>query len=67
MALKQRFELELTEAAPVRGARLAAAVLTGCQDPHYAFGLVTALAAKDVVVDVIGGDSVDHPEATRSS
>jgi len=35
------------------------ALLTGGFDPHYTFGLATALASKGVFVDVIGGDAVD--------
>jgi glycosyltransferase involved in cell wall biosynthesis len=38
------------------------AVLTGCQDRHYAFGLAMALASKGVTVDVIGSDEIDSPE-----
>jgi glycosyltransferase involved in cell wall biosynthesis len=42
-------------------------LLTGGIDPHYAFGLSTALTAKSVSLDVIGSDAVDSPEmhATR--
>ena len=39
-----------------------AALLTGCQDRHYAFGLATALASKGVFVDIIGSDEIDSPE-----
>lgn len=39
-----------------------AALLTGGQDPHYAYGLATALVAAGVSVDVIGGGLVDGPE-----
>lgn len=38
------------------------ALLTGGQDPHYAFGLAMALIAKGVGLDVIGSDLVDGPE-----
>jgi glycosyltransferase involved in cell wall biosynthesis len=38
------------------------ALLTGCQDRHYAFGLATALASKGVCLEIIGGDQVDSPE-----
>jgi len=51
----------LTNAAPKR-AELAAALLTGGFDKHYAFGLATALAAQHVRLDVIGSDDVDCPE-----
>jgi len=37
-------------------------LLTGGQDRHYAFGLATALTAKNVRVDVIGNDLIDGPE-----
>ena len=47
-----------------RGARVA--VLTGCQDRHYAFGLTMALAAKGIFVDVIGSDDIDSPEFHES-
>lgn len=45
--------------APV--AEIEAALLTGGQDPHYAFGLASALTGKNVRLDVIGGDGVDTP------
>jgi D-inositol-3-phosphate glycosyltransferase len=38
------------------------ALLTGCQDRHYAFGLATALVSKGVYVDIIGSDEIDSPE-----
>src|SRR4051812_19410607 len=38
------------------------AVLTGCQDRHYAFGVAMALASKGATVDVIGSDEIDSPE-----
>lgn len=41
---------------------IAMALLTGCQDRHYAFGLATALAARGVSVDIIGSDEIDSPE-----
>jgi len=37
-------------------------LLTGGQDPHYAFGLAMALVATGIGVEVIGGDSEDLPE-----
>ena len=44
------------------------AVLTGCQDRPYAFGLTIALAAAGVSVEVVGSDEVDSPSShdTRS-
>jgi D-inositol-3-phosphate glycosyltransferase len=38
------------------------ALLTGCQDRHYAVGLATALASKGVDLDIIGSDEIDGPE-----
>lgn len=38
------------------------ALLTGGQDPHYAFGLAMALIAKGAGLDVIGSDLIDGPE-----
>lgn len=38
------------------------ALLTGCQDRPYAFGLSMALASKGISLDVIGSDEVDSPE-----
>jgi D-inositol-3-phosphate glycosyltransferase len=38
------------------------ALLTGCQDRPYAFGLAMALISKSLRVDVIGGDGEDSPE-----
>jgi len=38
------------------------ALLTGCQDRHYAFGLAMSLISKGVRLDVIGSDEVDGPE-----
>jgi len=36
-------------------------LLTGGADPHYAFGLATALASQGVRVDFIGSDVMDAP------
>ena len=38
-----------------------AALLTGGFDKHYTFGLAMALAAEDVSLEIIGGDTVDCP------
>jgi D-inositol-3-phosphate glycosyltransferase len=38
------------------------AVLTGCKDRPYAFGLVMALISKGMHVDMIGSDEEDSPE-----
>ena len=51
------------EASTVKkGRRIRVAILTGCQDRHYAFGLAMALAAEGIFVDVIGSDDIDSPE-----
>ena len=42
--------------------RIEVALLTGCQDRHYAFGLATALVSKNMYLDVIGSDEIDSPE-----
>ena len=42
------------------------ALLTGCRDRHYAFGLITALISRDLCVDVIGSDEIDSPDLHRS-
>jgi len=39
-----------------------AALLTGCQDRHYAFGLAMALVSKGVHLHVIGSKEEDSPE-----
>ena len=39
-----------------------AALLTGCQDRHYAFGLAMALVSKGVHLDVIGSKEEDSSE-----
>ncbi len=38
------------------------ALLTGCLDRPYAFGLAMALASKSIKLDVIGSDEIDSPE-----
>ncbi len=43
-------------------AGLEVALLTGCQDRPYAFGLSTALASKGISVFVVGSDEVDSSE-----
>lgn len=40
-------------------------LLTGCKDPHYAFGLTMTLAEADVRTEVIGSDFEDNPEFHR--
>ena len=47
---------------PKPTARIEVALLTGCQDRPYAFGLAMALVAKGVHVDEIGSDNEDSPE-----
>lgn len=46
---------------------LETALLTGCQDRHYAFGLATALAQQGVHIEVIGSDEIDSPELHTTS
>ena len=41
--------------------RLVVTLLTGGQDPHYTFGLATALVTTGVTLDIIGSDAVDCP------
>lgn len=47
---------------PGSNSGLTIAVLTGCQDRHYAFGLTMALAEAGVSVEAIGSDEIDSPE-----
>jgi len=42
--------------------RIGIALLTGCQDRPYAFGLAMALNSQGASVDVIGSDEIDSPE-----
>lgn len=42
--------------------RLRVALLTGGQDPHYAFGLATALLTQDIELDVIGSNEINGPD-----
>ena len=41
---------------------LKVALLTGCTDRSYAFGLAMALSSRGVWIDIIGNDRVDSPE-----
>jgi glycosyltransferase involved in cell wall biosynthesis len=52
---------EVTPAIQRRGP-IAVGLLTGGQDPHYVFGLVTALVTRDVAFEIIGSDAIDCPE-----
>ena len=52
----------LKPARPGSPLGIATAMLTGCQDRHYAFGLAMALAKAGASVDVIGSDEIDSPE-----
>ncbi len=47
---------------PTPKVELSVALLTGCQDRSYAFGLAMALSSKGVQIDIIGNDRVDSPE-----
>jgi D-inositol-3-phosphate glycosyltransferase len=40
---------------------LAVSLLTGGGDPHYAYGLSTALASEGVLIDLIGSDEFEVP------
>jgi len=55
-------EVSGPETSAAKPTGLEVALLTGCQDRPYAFGLSTALASKGIAVDVIGSDEVDSPE-----
>ena len=59
--LPREFQSE-RHAKDVSTSALRVAVLTGCQDRHYACGLVMALAAASASVDVIGSDDIDSHE-----
>lgn len=48
--------VERHDAAPIQ-----IGLLTGGQDPHYSFGLATALADAGVSMDFIGSDELDTP------
>jgi D-inositol-3-phosphate glycosyltransferase len=50
------------DSVPKSSSRIEMALLTGCQDRHYAFGLAMALVSKGVHVDVVGSDEIDSPE-----
>jgi D-inositol-3-phosphate glycosyltransferase len=47
---------------PSPAAELVVSLLTGGADKPYAFGLATALVAKGVAIDLIGGDDLDCAE-----
>ena len=42
------------------------ALLTGCQDRPYAFGLAMAPVSSGICLEVIGGDAEDCPSFTRN-
>ncbi len=54
-------EVQYRRAADVPVA-IEAALLTGCQDRHYAFGLAMALVSRGMRLDVIGSKEEDSPE-----
>jgi glycosyltransferase involved in cell wall biosynthesis len=58
--LKYREAGETAAGGRFSGAEVA--MLTGCQDRPYAFGLSMALTSKGVNLDVIGNEEVDSPE-----
>lgn len=47
---------------PTPKPELSVALLTGCQDRSYAFGLAMALSSIGIQVDIIGNGRVDSPE-----
>lgn len=56
------------EAGPLRqtaGRKVSVALLSGCADKPYAFGLTMALAEKGATLELIGGDELDYPEFSR--
>jgi len=53
--------ISVGEPAPGTNTGLDVALLTGCKDRPYAFGLAMALISKGVYLDVIGSDEVDSP------
>jgi len=52
----------VTDPSPECKTELNVALLTGCQDRSYAFGLAMALSSKGVQVAVLGNERVDSPE-----
>jgi D-inositol-3-phosphate glycosyltransferase len=56
-----RFKMAMAGKEP----KLSVALLTAGRDRPYAFGLVTALMAKGITLDVIGGDDLDCPTWDR--
>jgi D-inositol-3-phosphate glycosyltransferase len=54
--------LDQSEVAAPAPAHLEVALLTGCQDRPYAFGLAMAMVGQGVSLEVIGSDEVDSPE-----
>jgi glycosyltransferase involved in cell wall biosynthesis len=53
---------DLPNELPPAARSIQAVLLTGGKDRPYAFGLAMALAARNVLLDVIGSDEVDSPE-----
>src|SRR5580698_5891213 len=60
-------DIDACGALVARRAKMEVALLTGCQDRPYAFGLSMALASKGISLDVIGSDEVDSPELHATS
>jgi D-inositol-3-phosphate glycosyltransferase len=61
MIMTKRTEA-LGKTLPALRDEIAIALLTGCQDRPYAFGLAMALVSNGVSLEVIGGDEIDSPE-----
>jgi len=52
--------------SPTSQTEMKIALLTGCRDRHYAFGLMTALISRALCLEVIGSDEIDSPDLHRS-
>ena len=52
----------ITKPNPTPRVELRVALLTGCLDRSYAFGLAMALSSRGVWIDIIGNDRVNSPE-----
>ncbi len=53
---------QIQEPCDVARPEMEIGLLTGCQDRPYVFGLAMALAAKNVGIEIVGGDEEDSPE-----
>jgi len=55
-------EVEVQKQAIPNSLGIEVALLTGCQDRPYAFGLAMALISKGIYLDIVGSDEIDSPE-----